>query len=76
MCMKTQCEKCQKTTWKGCGKHVEEVMKDVPESERCTCPRGEHGCGGHGQEHGCHGEKGHATGGHCGGSKGHCGQKK
>jgi hypothetical protein len=23
----------------GCGKHAEQVMKDVPEAERCNCPR-------------------------------------
>lgn len=25
----------------GCGKHVDQVMKDVPEDQRCTCPRGQ-----------------------------------
>ena len=23
----------------GCGKHAEQVMKDVPEAEKCVCPR-------------------------------------
>jgi hypothetical protein len=37
--MKTDCEKCDKPTWKGCGKHIEQALKDVPEDERCKCPR-------------------------------------
>ena len=37
--MKTECEKCEKPTWKGCGKHIEQALKDVPEDERCKCPR-------------------------------------
>ena len=39
MCMKVDCSKCEKPTWKGCGKHIEEALKDVPEDERCKCPR-------------------------------------
>ena len=39
MCMKTDCDKCDKPTWKGCGKHIEQALKDVPEDERCKCPR-------------------------------------
>ncbi|KAH8913431.1 hypothetical protein BT69DRAFT_1255043 [Atractiella rhizophila] len=38
-CFAVKCSNCGKTTWKGCGKHVESVMKDVPEEDRCTCPR-------------------------------------
>ncbi len=37
--MKTDCEKCSKPTWKGCGRHIEQALKDVPEDERCKCPR-------------------------------------
>lgn len=37
--MKTECDKCSKPTWKGCGKHIEQALKDVPEDERCKCPR-------------------------------------
>ena len=25
--------------FKGCGKHKDEVMKDVPVADRCVCPR-------------------------------------
>lgn len=39
MCMKTECDKCEKPTWKGCGKHIEQALKDVPVDERCKCPR-------------------------------------
>ena len=37
--MKVTCDKCDKPTWKGCGKHIEQALKDVPEDERCKCPR-------------------------------------
>jgi hypothetical protein len=37
--MKINCDKCSKPTWKGCGKHIEQTLKDVPEDERCKCPR-------------------------------------
>ena len=39
MCMKVECNTCEKPTWKGCGKHIEEALKDVPEDERCKCSR-------------------------------------
>ncbi|KAF9922037.1 hypothetical protein FBU30_007893 [Linnemannia zychae] len=39
MCYAVKCDKCGKTTWKGCGMHVEQVMKDVPKSQQCECPR-------------------------------------
>ncbi|OAQ23174.1 hypothetical protein K457DRAFT_142927 [Linnemannia elongata AG-77] len=39
MCFAVKCNKCGKTTWKGCGMHVEQVMKDVPKSQQCECPR-------------------------------------
>jgi hypothetical protein len=39
MCMKVDCTRCEKPTWKGCGKHIEQALKDVPEDERCQCPR-------------------------------------
>lgn len=39
MCMKIDCDQCEKPTWKGCGKHIEQALKDVPVDERCKCPR-------------------------------------
>jgi len=37
MCKPIRCETCGKTTWTGCGEHVEEVMSAVEASDRCTC---------------------------------------
>lgn len=37
MCHATKCRTCKKTTWAGCGKHVDSVMKNVAEQDRCTC---------------------------------------
>ncbi|KAI0034761.1 hypothetical protein K488DRAFT_44835 [Vararia minispora EC-137] len=38
-CFAIKCDTCGKTTWKGCGKHVDQVMKDVAEDDKCKCPR-------------------------------------
>lgn len=35
MCQAVTCRKCGKTTWSGCGQHVDQVMRGVPKSERC-----------------------------------------
>nr|WP_318241749.1 hypothetical protein [Arthrobacter pullicola] len=37
MCRTITCRKCQKTTWAGCGQHVQQTMAKVPRSERCPC---------------------------------------
>jgi hypothetical protein len=37
MCRRIRCEQCQKPTFAGCGKHVEQVLKDVPAEARCVC---------------------------------------
>jgi len=37
MCYQVSCDTCKKITWKGCGKHVEQVMKDVKEDDKCVC---------------------------------------
>lgn len=37
MCSRTTCPNCKKPTWTGCGKHIEEALAGVPESERCQC---------------------------------------
>jgi hypothetical protein len=37
MCRQVTCRKCNRPTWKGCGAHVEQVLRDVPASERCHC---------------------------------------
>ena len=36
MCRAVKCRTCGKTTWAGCGKHVEQVMSGVPASQRCS----------------------------------------
>ena len=35
MCIRVDCPICHKPTWKGCGEHVEAVLGDVPEADRC-----------------------------------------
>ncbi|WP_286308479.1 hypothetical protein [Agromyces mangrovi Wang et al. 2018] len=35
MCSAVTCRKCGKTTWAGCGQHVDQVMRGVPRSRRC-----------------------------------------
>lgn len=37
MCRRVQCDKCGKPTYAGCGMHIEQVLADVPASERCHC---------------------------------------
>jgi hypothetical protein len=33
------CASCGKASWAGCGAHVEQVLGDVPQSDRCQCDR-------------------------------------
>lgn len=40
MCHAVTCRSCGKTTWDGCGQHVEAVMRSVPTADRCRCERG------------------------------------
>lgn len=35
MCRPVNCTTCGKTTWAGCGEHVDQVMAGVPAAERC-----------------------------------------
>lgn len=37
MCRRVKCDRCGKTTWAGCGAHVDQVMAGVPKSEQCQC---------------------------------------
>lgn len=39
MCSPTPCSTCGKITWQGCGQHVDEVMSQVPDAQRCRCDR-------------------------------------
>lgn len=48
MCYPVTCSTCKKTTWGGCGSHVDSVMKSVPASRRCTCEKKSAPTGGRG----------------------------
>lgn len=37
MCARITCSSCGKPSYSGCGRHVEQVLGDVPEKERCRC---------------------------------------
>lgn len=41
MCRPKICKNCEKTTWAGCGMHIDQVMKNVPEQDRCKCTAAE-----------------------------------
>lgn len=38
MCRAVACKTCGKTTWAGCGQHVDAVLATVPRADRCACP--------------------------------------
>ena len=35
MCRPARCRTCGKTTWAGCGQHVDQVMTGVAPADRC-----------------------------------------
>lgn len=35
MCHAVTCRTCGRTTWAGCGQHVDAVMRSVPKSQQC-----------------------------------------
>jgi hypothetical protein len=35
MCRPVTCETCGKTTWAGCGEHIDEVKANVPADQWC-----------------------------------------
>lgn len=43
MCRAVTCKTCGKTTWAGCGEHVDQVMKKVPAGQRCRGHEGDDG---------------------------------
>ena len=45
MCRAVSCKKCSKTTWSGCGMHVDQVMRGVPRNDRCAGHPREEGSG-------------------------------
>ncbi|HEY0168936.1 MAG TPA: hypothetical protein VGB75_17970 [Jatrophihabitans sp.] len=47
MCRAVRCKTCGKTTWAGCGQHVDQVMASVPREDRCPGhPKAERAGGG------------------------------
>lgn len=47
MCRAVKCRTCGKTTWAGCGRHVEQVRRGVKASDWCPGhPREERSGGG------------------------------
>ncbi len=45
MCQAVACKKCGKTTWAGCGQHVDQVLRGVPKANRCAGHEKEAGSG-------------------------------
>lgn len=41
MCRPVQCKQCGKTTWAGCGQHVEQVKAQVPAAQWCPGHEGQ-----------------------------------
>jgi len=37
MCRRVTCSTCKGASYAGCGRHVEQVLAGVPQSQRCTC---------------------------------------
>ena len=37
MCRRVDCPKCGRPTFAGCGRHVEQVLGNVPPAQRCRC---------------------------------------
>ena len=39
MCQPATCRACGKATYRGCGRHVDQVLAGVPAARRCACDR-------------------------------------
>lgn len=37
MCSPATCAQCGKTTWTGCGNHIDQALAGVPKHQQCTC---------------------------------------
>jgi len=37
MCSPATCRSCGKASYTGCGRHVEQVLREVPKEQRCSC---------------------------------------
>ena len=38
MCVEVTCRQCGRASWKGCGKHVDQVLGHVAREDRCQVP--------------------------------------
>ncbi|TXJ04410.1 MAG: hypothetical protein E6Q27_08030 [Aeromicrobium sp.] len=36
MCSAAKCKTCGKTTWRGCGQHIDQVKRSVPAGQWCN----------------------------------------
>lgn len=36
MCSPITCPTCGKTTWTGCGQHIEQALAGIPDEQRCA----------------------------------------
>jgi hypothetical protein len=36
MCSRVTCSVCGKATWAGCGQHVEDALRGIPEDQVCA----------------------------------------
>ncbi|MFN8098748.1 MAG: hypothetical protein U0Q21_10750 [Dermatophilaceae bacterium] len=48
MCRAVKCRQCGKTTWAGCGQHVDAVRRGVPAADWCPGHQSEPGAQGSG----------------------------
>lgn len=48
MCYPVKCSVCGKTTWAGCGSHIDSVRAGVPASQWCDGHQGEQSSSGGG----------------------------
>ncbi|MFS0867227.1 hypothetical protein AB3M83_07820 [Microbacterium sp. 179-B 1A2 NHS] len=39
MCSPVTCATCGKTTWAGCGEHIDQALAGVAADQRCSCRR-------------------------------------
>jgi hypothetical protein len=37
MCSRSECKRCGKASFIGCGMHVEQILHDVAPADRCVC---------------------------------------
>ncbi|ORX52760.1 hypothetical protein DM01DRAFT_1408090 [Hesseltinella vesiculosa] len=37
MCRRITCSKCNKYTWAGCGRHIDQALAGLKEEEICQC---------------------------------------